>query len=781
MSNIKQEAISRKIEAMNLWFTLDADNTIKKDYNEWTAHGTDFNYLPILMMATYFEIHSSIEQMYTTGFVDVLDPMNSLSDILVAGKCFIQIQFNGMSYENEPYSGAYQRVFIVNSIDNVQPAPSDSTEIIRYRISFADVMYFVNSDMRISIMYNLPTEQVIQNIKTILEKGSEVKDDASPFHLFKTYREITEQFPAYYNKEEIFPVAKFGDTDNKYVISGTKYNIEMKVPNMHPLDLIRHYVAHSIDKEQNLRVVHNVITKVGTVHKKTSEAAEQVATFDFADCVFYQNKWGKYVLSSWRQILSTPYVPDGSALFEDVVKVAGKYMTTINGSPTLTFFKLPQYADKYTVSPLKAYSILDCNISTFFNIDEIKNSGGFGAILDVADLSNCTAITEYLPYDMMRSAVGQYMESLTFASEGNAFPKTIGAADFYVKTVNPVTIHAAVGANASRTRVMSYNNGLLRSESFEFPYWRGKIIQQYLKSYRASLKVSGTTDIDIGIPIGLKIIPQDEQGQTGSNNTKGKSKRDDLNRIWIVDSFTHKVKMLPDENGGLECDFETEFTCFSPFGNSAEVTDSDIGKYKNAQASSLVQHQYTPNGGAVSATNWASIPSNDEFLKLKYQNGARANIKQEYLDYVDKMAEKYNVPPDVMKALMAAESSGQANLNHPNGNGTIDYGLMQINSCYLQKDELSSVAGRKLDFVNNWQDNIEAGCIEFSKAMNSAGGDIKGALMVYNQGIGNYKSVQSGVWAYGSNKGTPMSKESIDKKNATLNNYANMLLQSLKP
>ncbi|MDD5716923.1 MAG: lytic transglycosylase domain-containing protein [Sulfuricurvum sp.] len=56
-----------------------------------------------------------------------------------------------------------------------------------------------------------------------------------------------------------------------------------------------------------------------------------------------------------------------------------------------------------------------------------------------------------------------------------------------------------------------------------------------------------------------------------------------------------------------------------------------------------------------------------------------------YTPYFEEAGEHYNIPPLLLQKIATIESSLNPNAINRNPNGTVDYGLMQINSIHLKR------------------------------------------------------------------------------------------------
>jgi len=109
-------------------------------------------------------------------------------------------------------------------------------------------------------------------------------------------------------------------------------------------------------------------------------------------------------------------------------------------------------------------------------------------------------------------------------------------------------------------------------------------------------------------------------------------------------------------------------------------------------------------------------------------------------DAINKAAEKTGLDPNLIKAMIYAESSGDPSTSTINpGDGAPDVGLMQISQSTY---ESLSGAPAGLD-INNPTDNIMAGAFELKSKIDAAGGDLQTALELYR---GHDDDPSEGIW-----------------------------------
>ncbi|HGL4258915.1 lytic transglycosylase domain-containing protein [Burkholderia dolosa] len=88
-------------------------------------------------------------------------------------------------------------------------------------------------------------------------------------------------------------------------------------------------------------------------------------------------------------------------------------------------------------------------------------------------------------------------------------------------------------------------------------------------------------------------------------------------------------------------------------------------------------------------------------------------------DYIDVAAAQYQVNADVLRAIAYRESGMNSNARHKNSNGSVDVGLMQINSinfAYLKQQNITP------DMLHNAATNALAGAALLRKQIDRYGG-----------------------------------------------------------
>lgn len=123
----------------------------------------------------------------------------------------------------------------------------------------------------------------------------------------------------------------------------------------------------------------------------------------------------------------------------------------------------------------------------------------------------------------------------------------------------------------------------------------------------------------------------------------------------------------------------------------------------------------------------------------KFSNIAGSAVASRLDPYADAFAAtgaKYGLAPELLMALAAHESSGQADATGPrNANGTYDYGLMQVNG--------DNYDGDPSDLLTNVALNVDIGGGVIADTVRQTGGDVLWAISAYNRGLRDTYNGQS--------------------------------------
>jgi soluble lytic murein transglycosylase-like protein len=108
---------------------------------------------------------------------------------------------------------------------------------------------------------------------------------------------------------------------------------------------------------------------------------------------------------------------------------------------------------------------------------------------------------------------------------------------------------------------------------------------------------------------------------------------------------------------------------------------------------------------------------------------------KDYDEYFVEAGEHFGIPPLLLKKIATIESDLDANCIFRNKNGTIDYGIMQINSCHFK--ELSKYGISKTNIMHP-RINIFAGAAILARHIKNEGFNIE-AISHYHSRTPKYK------------------------------------------
>lgn len=123
----------------------------------------------------------------------------------------------------------------------------------------------------------------------------------------------------------------------------------------------------------------------------------------------------------------------------------------------------------------------------------------------------------------------------------------------------------------------------------------------------------------------------------------------------------------------------------------------------------------------------------DKILKTKVNEETKIPIYNIPLDiklqrYIYKLCKEKDIPYEITLAIIKTESDFNPNLIHKNSNGTVDKGLMQINSVHLKWCKELGIS----DLLDPYQ-NVDFGTTMLSNIYNKHK-SIHKTMMVYNMG-----------------------------------------------
>lgn len=152
-------------------------------------------------------------------------------------------------------------------------------------------------------------------------------------------------------------------------------------------------------------------------------------------------------------------------------------------------------------------------------------------------------------------------------------------------------------------------------------------------------------------------------------------------------------------------------------------------------SSPVVINSVNLDTGSANTVNYSQSSPKHTATTGNYTNVSNAGgFSSKYDDKIIKYANNYGLDPNLVKAVIRAESSF-----NPNATSSCNCkGLMQVNPKYH--------SGNLYDVDKN----LDTGCQILSSCLETFGGDLNKALMAYNQGVGGAKSsLKKGVTSTG--------------------------------
>lgn len=429
---------------------------------------------------TELNIYSSIDGIITSGDVTISEQGNLISLAPLDGREFIEIKFCSLdkSYEE------YHRIFFVYAVDNLIEV-NDSRV---YTIRFTDVFGKINPDIRMSITYDSNVEEIIGEVEKIVE---------NPEMGFEEYKQIMNNHSSVPTGNRLFPFK----TDDALSVT-TEYKIRFTVPEWHPLRLISYLTERGI----------------------SSENASLLEENKFSDCVFFQNRKGEFIFTSYKKMFETQLSNEytQNIVFRKVVPNA------------------QENADKKVSGiPEEKYSVFNYSLNKVFNDQYQKQLGFFGFTIFITDFAKAKNEPFTVTNDEIQSCILRY----GIFSEKEQYPyETIK------KTENGVYYYGSTGTNTT----ISYDE----YNKVTLPYIKGMAIKKYLEYAKITLEMNGVSDIDIGNFVYIDLGNYEDNNSIATY-VKGVK--------WVISKYSHRF--LADGT------YTTLVECFTPYINREKKTN----------------------------------------------------------------------------------------------------------------------------------------------------------------------------------------------------------------
>lgn len=144
----------------------------------------------------------------------------------------------------------------------------------------------------------------------------------------------------------------------------------------------------------------------------------------------------------------------------------------------------------------------------------------------------------------------------------------------------------------------------------------------------------------------------------------------------------------------------------------------------------------------------AGQPNKEKIQNIQQQMNLAT--KEDIFAFVVQEAEKNSIDAFLVLAVMTQENSGfDPNLEHVNKNGSIDYGLMQVNSATAPEiAKRLGVKNFKLESLKDPVTNIRFGMNELKLLVNKYPNDMHHVLTAYNRGQAGAERYKNDVGTY---------------------------------
>lgn len=470
-------------------------------------------------------IFNSLDSMVTSGYVDVLDQGNAISEYSFNGKEIIDIKIllakdtsTGSSTAETDFN-SYSRRFLVYAIDSIGVAKDQMT----YRIRFIDPFAMLNTDNRISWHFKQAKgEDIIKKIQSLSQHSiNRIYQDAMKTQYSKS---------AINSSQELF---------NFKADTSTKHEFDVYVPMMKPLELIRWV---------------------------TDRCVSQNSPCKWSDCLFYQSKDGVFHFNSFINLFSTDSLVFSQQIAESASsekqhliesytfnKIYNTQIDKLNGIYGLQF----AIADfKPTTKTVTQSTVLGTTIASN---DSLPGSKGDGNKMQLHE-----SIKEYF------RQVSNKNKSSSINSDGkNGFIRPFQCNSMTVQSTqtagpNGQAIHSSYDTSTGSLIFMdtcgvvheddkTYNE----YERVTFPYVTGCIMKKVLSTYVINITMNGAFDVDVGRSFTVKLDETNKERVTRQMMCF-------INGIiWLVSDVKHEWRSDTNQ-------VKTYVTGFTPFIKQGE-------------------------------------------------------------------------------------------------------------------------------------------------------------------------------------------------------------------
>ncbi|MEK7630672.1 MAG: transglycosylase SLT domain-containing protein [Patescibacteria group bacterium] len=144
------------------------------------------------------------------------------------------------------------------------------------------------------------------------------------------------------------------------------------------------------------------------------------------------------------------------------------------------------------------------------------------------------------------------------------------------------------------------------------------------------------------------------------------------------------------------------------------------------------------DGVNICGADGSDLLNGNEGLHQEAKSASMADLAR-YESVINALAAQYGVDPDRIRAIIAAESSGNENATHQDRDGKSSYGLMQVRmdtACQIDPPLCSLSPAEARERLSAPSYNLEMGIAYYKQMLNKYGGDETLASAAYNGGPG---------------------------------------------
>jgi len=481
------------------------------------------NVLDIRSIARRITICNSLDVMTTSGWLEVLDQGNAIEEYSMNGQEILDISITLNADAGSSDLNSYKRRFLVYGIENIAAMKDQMV----YKILFIDPFALMNTDTRISWHFkNVKGEDIIKKIGDIAQNAVNAPYRQAMSMSFGGSGGIS-------SSQGLF--------DFKADVS-TQHELDIYVPMMKPFELIR-YLADRVVSSGN-----------------QSDGGDNNCSW--SDCVFYQDKNGKFHLNSFKNLFKNGSPITLSQQIADNATQEKQHLIesySFNKIYNIQVDKLNGiYGVQYAIADFKPstkkatqQSVLGTSIMATSGIDQKNNS-----------LSLRNTIARYFdnklgPFSLSDDGSSGGNEKAGFIRPWQCNPRQPPLQSVQTTGEQPGQQKQAVYENQAGALIFLDACGIIHEDDNTYneykrvalPYVNGCIMKKVLSSYVINVVMNGAFDMDVGRSFVIKL--DKNEGPKQMAVFVG-------DVIWVISDVKHEWRADTME-------MKTYVTGFSPF------------------------------------------------------------------------------------------------------------------------------------------------------------------------------------------------------------------------